>query len=502
MTELNEALSDRSAGEGWSSRTAFILGAIGSAIGIGNVWRFPFVCYENGGGAFLLVYLIALFSAGIPLLLLEMGLGYKTLSGPPRAYGSIKKPLEWLGWLAVLVGFVLVCYYSVIMSWCANYLVFSFDLKWGSDTGTFFNNFLQKSDPKNIFTLGSIVPGILIGLLVMWVWVVLSIWRGAKTVGKVVYVTVTLPWLILIIFVIRGITLPGAIEGLKYYLTPDFSKMLEPKVWMAAYGQVFFSLSVGFGIMTAYASFLPPKSDITNNVFIIALADSATAFVGGIAVFSGIGYLCHTSGVSVNSIQGGPGLAFVTYPAIINQFPFAPQLFGILFFVMLLTLAIDSAFSLLETVVVAVMDKWNISRKTANIGIAAIALLCGIIFTTQSGLFWLDIVDNFNTNFLLIIVGILEAIAIGYVLGPKKIRDCVNETSDFRISAWWDWFIRIIVPLVLFIGLAVTFYKTVTDKQPYGSYPSDAVLIAGWGLLIGLPIIALILTLFKGKKST
>jgi NSS family neurotransmitter:Na+ symporter len=501
MTEMNISVNDRDESHGWTSRTAFILGAIGSAIGIGNIWRFPFVCYENGGGAFLLAYLIALFSAGIPLLMLEMSLGHKTMSGAPRAFASIKKPLEWLGWLAVLCGFVLVTYYAVIMAWCANYLVFSFDLRWGKDPAGFFNSFLNKSNPANIFSLGSIVPGILIGLLVMWFLVVLSVWKGAKTVSKVVYVTVILPWLILIIFVIRGVTLPGAMDGLAFYLTPNFSKLLEPKVWIAAYGQVFFSLSIGFGIMIAYASFLPKKTDIVNNVFIIALADSATAFVGGIAVFSGIGFLCHQTGCSVDQISGGPGLAFVTYPAIINQFPFAPQLFGVLFFVMLLTLAIDSAFSLLETVVTGVMDKWHISRRTANIGVALIAMLCGIIFTTQAGLYWLDIVDYFNTNFVLIVVGILEAIAIAYVLGPKKLRDYANLSSDFKIGAWWDWALRIVVPLVLVGGLGWTIYAIIQAEKPYGGYQSSAVLAGGWGLLIGLPVIAIILTLLKGKKS-
>lgn len=502
MSETNMLVNDRDESHGWTSRTAFVLGAIGSAIGIGNIWRFPFVCYENGGGAFLLAYLIALFSAGIPLLLLEMGLGHKSMSGAPRAFAGIKKPLEWVGWLAVLVGFVLVTYYAVIMSWCANYLVFSFDLKWGKDPAGFFNSFLNKSDPSNIFSLGSIVPGILIGLVVMWIWVVLSVWKGARTVSKVVYVTVILPWLILIVFVIRGVTLPGALTGLSFYLTPDFAKLLEPKVWIAAYGQVFFSLSIGFGIMIAYSSFLPKKSDIVNNVFIIALADSATAFVGGIAVFSGIGFLCQQTGYSVDQISGGPGLAFVTYPAIINQFPFAPQLFGVLFFVMLLTLAIDSAFSLLETVVTGVMDKWQISRRTANIGIALIAMLCGIIFTTRAGLYWLDIVDNFNTNFALIVVGILEAIAVAYVLGPKVIREHANQISDFKIGAWWDWFLRIAVPVVLIGMLSWTIYATIQADKPYGGYPASGVMAGGWGLLIALPVVALVLTLIKGKKSS
>ena len=169
---------------------------------------------------------------------------------------------------------------------------------------------------------------------------------------------------------------------------------------------------------------------------------------------------------------------------------------------MLLTLAIDSAFSLLETVVTGVMDKWHISRATANIGIAFIAMLCGIVFTTQAGLYWLDIVDNFNTNFVLIIVGILEAIAIAYVLGPKKLREHVNLTSDFKIGVWWDWIIRIVVPVVLIIGLGWAMYITINEDKPYGGYQSSAVFVGGWGLLIILPVVALILTVLKSKKQS
>jgi NSS family neurotransmitter:Na+ symporter len=186
-----------------------------------------------------------------------------------------------------------------------------------------------------------------LGLIISWIWIVFSVWKGAKTVSKVVYFTVLVPWLLLIVFVVRGITLPGAMDGLAYYLTPDFSKLLNPGVWLAAYTQIFFSLSVGFGIMIAYSSFLPRKTDLVNNAFIVGFADALTAFVGGLAVFGGLGYHAHILGKSVGELGNiaGPGLAFVTYPAIISNLPLAP-FFGVLFFLMLLTLAIDSAFSM------------------------------------------------------------------------------------------------------------------------------------------------------------
>ncbi|MEO0272358.1 MAG: sodium-dependent transporter, partial [candidate division WOR-3 bacterium] len=336
----------------WQSRGAFVLASIGSAIGLGNVWRFPYIAYKYGGGAFLVAYVIVLFLIGIPMLLLEFSIGYKLKGSAPFSLSKIrveseilegsnpvnKKALnfEWLGWFAVLVGFGIVTYYSVIMGWSFDYLVYSFKTAWGENTREFFfQKVLGLTD--NIFNLGKISWPVVIGLLVSWVWIVLSIWKGARTVGKVVYVTVTMPWLLLIIFVIRGLTLPGAIKGIEYYLTPNWHLLLNPQLWHAAISQVFFSLTVGFGVMIAYASFLPENQDIVNNAFLVALADASTAYVAGFAVFSTLGYYAYIQGVSVAEVmKSGPELAFVTYPTIINHLPFAP-LFGILFFLMLLT---------------------------------------------------------------------------------------------------------------------------------------------------------------------
>ncbi|MCK4322701.1 sodium-dependent transporter, partial [candidate division WOR-3 bacterium] len=211
--------------ERWGSRSSFIFAAVGAAIGLGNVWRFPYITYQNGGGAFLIPYFIALITAGIPLMILEYAVGLKTQGAPPVALKKIWKKAEWIGWFAILIVFVLATYYATIMSWAVNYFYHSFTLAWGRtgpEINNFFNNILLgKSGSPGI--LGGIQWPVLAGLAITWILIYLALFKGVKTLGKIVYFTVGIPWLILIIMVIRGLTLPGAIDGLNFYLTPDFS---------------------------------------------------------------------------------------------------------------------------------------------------------------------------------------------------------------------------------------------------------------------------------------
>ena len=475
----------------WQSRTSFILASIGSAIGLGNIWRFPYVCYANGGGAFLIPYLIALLTSGIPLMVLEFSLGHKFSRPAPAAFGNIKKGFEVLGWFALLIGFGIVTYYAVVMGWCFNYLGYSFNFAWGKDTQTFFfNQFLKISDsPMHI---GSIQWMIVLGLVLTWIAIIASIWKGPNTVGKVVYYTVIIPWIILIVLVIRGITLPGAIEGLKFYLTPKFSALLDYKVWLAAYSQVFFSLTIGFGVQITYASFLPRDSDVVNNAFLVSFANNATSFVGGFAVFSTLGYYAQQTGLPVSEVvKSGPHLAFVTYPTIISMLPFAAGVFGILFFLMLLTLGIDSAFSLVEAGAASIVDKFKLKRIYVNIGFGIIAMLIGIIYTTRSGLYWLDIVDHFMNNYGLLVVGIIECIAIGYFYNHKQLREYANSKSDFTIGPWWDFCIKFLTPIVVGILFATNIIERL--KAPYEGYSRFAEFLGGWLLIILFIIIAFLL---------
>ena len=488
--------------EYWPSRTSFVLAAIGSAIGLGNVWRFPYICYTNGGGAFIIPYLVALLTAGIPLMILEMGLGHKFSASAPIAMKGTGRGKEWIGWLGCGVGFTIVAYYTVIMGWCVNYFGYSFSLAWGQNTEAFFyNDFLQRS--QNLKDVFSFNGPVLLGLLISWVLIVLCIWKGAKSVGKVVYLTVPLPWLCLVIFVIKGLSLPGAEDGIAYYLTPNFKMLANSKVWLNAYGQVFFSLSVGFGVMMAYASFLPKRSDIVNNALIVSLANNGTAFLGGFAVFSTLGYYAHQTGVPVESvIDSGFGLAFITYPSIINHLGRMAPIMGALFFIMLLTLAIDSAFSLVEGVAAGFMDKWDVKRLRVNFGVALIALLIGVTYTTRAGYYWLDIVDHFMNNFGLVLVCLFECIAIGYFYGTGKLRKYVNSASEVSVGIWWDIMIMFVTPAALIYFLFVEVRDRISG--PYGAPIVDrwAEFVGGWAVIAVLVIVSVALMRARERRST
>ncbi|MEE9555463.1 MAG: sodium-dependent transporter [candidate division Zixibacteria bacterium] len=487
--------------EQWDNRFAFILAAIGSAIGLGNIWRFPFVCYQNGGGAFLIAYIIALLTTGIPLLVLEFGLGHKMEGSSPLSFGKIRKKLEWFGWIPVLIGFMIVTYYSVIMAYCIKYGIASITQAYAADpSGYFFNNTLGiTSGPFEFGGFTKQFMWLAGGLIVSWIWIIFSVWKGAKTVSKVVYFTVLVPWLLLIVFVIRGITLPGAMDGLAYYLTPDFSKLLNLKVWMAAYTQIFFSLSVGFGIMIAYSSFLPRKTDLVNNAFIVGFADALTAFVGGLAVFGALGYHAHILGKPIDQLSdiAGPGLAFVTYPAIISNLPLAPM-FGVLFFLMLLTLAIDSAFSMVEGLTASIIDKWGFSHLKANLTVSSIALLIGLVFCTGAGLYWLDTLDHFM-NYLALGISVLGAcIFIGWTYGAGAIKEYANSLSDFGVGKWWEISIKYFTPILLVILIGNELIERI--KGSYEGYGRLPEFLAGWLILALLAVASYLMYKSKGKE--
>lgn len=474
------------------------MAAIGSAVGLGNIWRFPYVAYANGGGAFIIPYLVALFTAGIPLMILEFGLGSMMGRSAPISLARIKKKYEWIGWLAIVVGFLVIVYYAVVMGWALVYFVYSLDLSWGNDTASFFTqSFLNLSSGP--YELGGIRWPILGAAVLCWLAVYFCIFRGVKTVGKIVMWTVPVPMILLLVFMVRGLTLPGALEGVRYYLTPDLKALYNPQVWLAAYGQIFFSLSIGFGVMIAYASFLPKGSDIVNNAFITSLSNCGFSFLSGLAVFSVLGYLAQASNVAVDKVvASGPSLAFVTYPTAINLLPFGARVFGGLFFLLLLTLAIDSAFSLVEATVASVRDKWNITRGKANFIVCFVALIFGVIYTTRGGLFWLDIIDHFLNNFALIIAGLAECLVIGYVFGARRLRGFVNELSDFSIGRWWDICIKYVTPAILGVSLISVFIQRIS--RGYGGYPSWAVFIGGGGVVALALIVAWLLSNLKGKE--
>ena len=291
-------------------------------------------------------------------------------------------------------------------------------------------------------------------------------------------ITVPIPTILLIILTIRGLTLPGAIEGISYYLTPDFSRLTDVKVWLAAYAQVFFSLGVAQGIMITYASFLKKKSDITNNAFIISLADAGTSFLAGFTVFSVVGYLAASQGVGVTELGiGGPTLTFITYPTAISLLPVAASFFGMIFFIALLTFGIDSAFSMVEPMVSGLHGKFRITKAKATGFMCIIGFFISLLFATGSGLHWLDIVDHFIANFGLVMIGLVECLILGWMYKLSKLRKHANETSEIKIGKWWEYLIKYVIPFVLFLLLAIAIIDNITN--PYLGYPWWVIILGG-----------------------
>jgi len=491
--------------EHWSSRSAFIFASIGSAIGLGNIWRFPRICAENGGAAFLIAYVVALFTTGIPILILELAVGQKVQQATPGCFKKVKKNFEWIGWCIVGVGFMITTYYAVIMGWGCNYFIFSFTREWGAAPREFFYSTFLKTSPASALPggWGKLSIPILIGTIVSWVFIIGCIWKGVKTVSKVVYFTVLAPWALLIIFVIRGITLPGAMDGLKYYLflKAQSGYLLKASTWLNAYTQVFFSLSIGFGIMFAYGSFMNPKTSIVKNAFIIGISDSLTAFVGGLAVFCALGYLAtpEGGGIAIESWMGSSlGICFVAYPTLINKLPLA-GLFGPLFFLMLLTLAVDSAFSLVEAAIAPVEDKFKWRHKKAMFIVCALAFVLGFPHMFQSGLYWFDTLDNFMNQFGLAGACLIECIILGYVYRASKIRKDLKQNPENRLGIWWEWMILYISPLVLIFLIGHEVLERI--KKSYEGYPRSVEFFGGWFVMILIAVVALIMTLLKTKTQ-
>jgi NSS family neurotransmitter:Na+ symporter len=246
---------------GFSSRRVFILAAIGSAVGLGNIWRFPYVAYENGGGAFLVPYLVALLTTGIPFLLLDYAIGHRHRGSAPLSFARLHRGTEGFGWWQVAICFIIAVYYAAVLAWALRYTFFSLDQAWGSDPeGFFFGEFLQAGD---VAVTADVVPGVLVPLLLVWLAVLLIMALGVQRgIGLTSLVLIPVLVLAFAALVVQALTLPGAGGGLDALFTPDWSALSSASVWAAAFGQIFFSLSIGFGIMITYASYVGRREDM------------------------------------------------------------------------------------------------------------------------------------------------------------------------------------------------------------------------------------------------
>ncbi|MFP4066672.1 MAG: sodium-dependent transporter [Spirochaetaceae bacterium] len=477
--------------EQWGSRVGFILAAVGSAIGLGNIWRFPYQAFDNGGGAFLIPYFIALITAGIPIIIMEFAMGHKMKGGAPLTFAKMNRKFEWLGWWQSLISFVIAVYYVVIIGWAISYFFFSFSLAWSGDPPAFFTGeYLQLTE--GAFDLGGIRWSIFATVVLAWIISFFALFAGVKQgIERANKIFIPLLIVMLLIILIRGITLPGAADGLEMLFKPDFSKILDGGVWVAAYGQIFFTLSIAFAIMITYSSYLPDDADIVNNGFMTALLNSGFSMLAGIAVFSIVGYLTHQAGGELPEDLSGVFLAFATIPAAINELPTMSVLVGLLFFLALTFAGLSSFISINEVVVRSLSDKLNAPRRKVVVWYTVIAALVSLIFTTGAGLYILDIVDYFINQFGIAIAGLAEVIVIGYMFKLADVRDHANATSDFRVGGWWNFMIKIVTPIVLGISVIQNFVKNFQEN--YAGYETIQVVLLGWlvaalAVVIGIAI--------------
>ncbi|ESU48279.1 sodium-dependent transporter [Streptomyces filamentosus] len=481
--------------EQWATRAGFLLAAIGSAVGLGNIWRFPAIAYDNGGGAFLLPYLIALLTAGIPLLIMEYTIGRKYRLSPPAALRRMARPAEAIGWWQVAISFVIATYYAVIIAWAVRYVGFSVGQQWGDDPEAFlFGDFLRAPDTPGF--LDGFVPGVFWPLVFVWVVVLgilaFGIRRGIERANKIF---IPLLFVLFAALVIRALTLDGAATGLDALFTPDWSELGNGTVWVAAYGQIFFSLSIGFGIMVTYASYLGRRADLTGSAMVAGFANSSFEILAGIGVFATLGYLATASGVGVDEVAGaGIGLAFVAFPAVISEMPFG-GFFGILFFSSLVIAGLSSLISIVQVVVSAVQDRTGMRRRTAVLGVGGlVALVSLVLFPTESGIYLLDASDHFINQYGIALAALIGLIVIVWVLRQlPSLQANADATSAVRLGHWWRICLGVITPVVL--GWMMVDSLRTEFQENYEGYSTGFLLSAGWSVAIGALLVGVILSL-------
>ncbi len=494
----------------WKSNLGFILAASGSAIGLGNIVFFSANAYKFGGGAFYLPYFIALFAIGIPVMILEFGLGHHTGQAFPMALRkTVGKGGEYLGWFAIINAAFISMYYITILAWVLGMLVGSFGGLWrdsvavpafGLSTGELPNPFAFFFNMLSSWW-------VLILVLVVWFINIYIVRRGVRTIESSVKIFVPLMWFFMLILLIRGLTLENGPQGMLLLFTPNFEVMKNLDVWQGAFSQIFFTLSLGFGIMTAYSSYLPKKTDLTNNSLMTSFLNCGFEYIAGVAVFTILFATVLIPKASTLSMM------FFIIPSGIKQMPGGDPMvliFGVLFFILLLAAGLSSSISLVEAFSSALIDKFRVNRRKVLIWSFIVGTFGSMLFALppvidQSlsddgtlGFTLLDLVDHWAFSHGLLIVGLIECILIGWVYGVHKIRKSINEHSKYKLPASFDWLVKFVIPILIAGVLGFSIYHQVID--PAGLYGAayERNYTVGWGWIRALPHIALLLWIVCG----
>ena len=453
----------------WGSNLSFLLAMIGSAVGLGNIWRYPYVLYSNGGGAFFIPYIVAILIMGIPFLILEYGVGYNFKSSLPVAV------------------FMILIYYSAILGWDGFYVIISAFKGWGADPNAYFTgSFLQAND--TLGGLGTFVPFVAIAMLVGWVimWVI-SHTDLEKGLGRVSKVLVPLLFAIMIFIVLFSLTLPGAGIGLSQLFNPDWSLLGDFNIWMAAFGQIIFSLSLGMCIAFTYASYAQDDSDLVSNVLYVAVANCGFENFAAIGVFSILGYMSLQSGVAVpDLVTQGTGLVFIVYPTVFNVLGDWASVIGPLFFFTVYLAGITSVLALLEPVSVSIQNKFGWTRNKTVTVLCIVGGACSMIYATAMGSYILGIADTFVNQIAILIGVIFECIIFAWIFKAENIIPKLNAKSkSIKLGKWW----LVVVKYVLPIFIAIVWVGGILEVISSGSMLELAILAILTIILLGATFI-------------
>ena len=450
----------------WNSNLAFMMAMIGSAVGLGNIWRFPNVLYSNGGGSFMIPYIVSLFLLGISFVLVEYAVGFKFKKSIARILYSIKGKLEPVAWFILLIVFLITTYYVCVVGWDFIYIILSFTKAWGSNPDLYFaNHVLHATD--SISGITTIVPNVLISVFLIWfiAWAIIK--RDLNDgIGKVSQILLPLLCLIVIGIVAFSLTLPGASIGYTQIFTPDWSALTNLDVWLAAFGQIVFSLSLGMAIAMTYASYLPEGSKLVDNALIVAFSNSGFEVFNSIGIFSILGFMTLSSGIPFNElVTEGTGLAFVVFPQVFNTMGPAAYVVGPLFFICILFAGITSVIALLEGVCYSISEKFLIERKKTATVVCIIGFLISCIFATGAGSIVLGVFDAYLNNFALLFAILLECIIFGWIYKFDDLIDTLNRNSSITVGKTWKAVIKFILPICI-LGLWIQgVYSTISSAD-------------------------------------
>lgn len=427
----------------FSGKIGFVLAAAGSAVGLGNLWRFPYLAAKYGGGIFLLVYLVLAITFGFVLMVTEIAIGRKTQLSPLSAFGALNAKWGWLGKLATFVPVLIFPYYCLIGGWVTKYTAAMLTQASAAADDSYFDNFVSATgEPLFWFA---------VFLLVTMLVVIFGVNKGIEKLSKILMPLLLIITVALSIYIV---TRPGSKAGIRYYLMPDFSS-LSFKTVLAALGQLFYSMSLAMGIMITYGSYLSKDENIEKSTRQIEIFDTAIAFLAGLMIIPAV---FEYSGGDKEALSSGPSLMFVTLPKVFNTMP-AGGIIGALFFFLVLFAALTSSISILEAIVSGIIDRFKVKRSVAALTVCAYGLVLGAVCSlgfgiwsdfTIIGMSILDFMDFVSNSIFLPLVGMLTCVVVGFVIKPDAIISEVELNGPFKMKHFYVAMVKWIAPLLIF----------------------------------------------------